>query len=93
MFLDVGLVLTMVDGVARVASLDSSFIGELITLLILRAVTLNLELLITGLSVLGNDRDVEQGDIAERSLAELLIAVGFFLIGRIVDSAANFLDL
>jgi F0F1-type ATP synthase alpha subunit len=91
--MEVGLVLTMIDGVSRVTSLENSFIGELITLLRVRAVTLNLELLITGLSVLGNDRDVEQGDIAERSLAELLIAVGFFLIGRIVDSAANFLDL
>jgi F0F1-type ATP synthase alpha subunit len=90
---DVGLVLSVVDGVSRVIALDTSFIGELILLLIVRAVTLNLELLITGLSVLGNDRDVEQGDIAERTLAELLIAVGFFLIGRVIDPAANFLDL
>ena len=91
--MDVGVVLSVVDGVSRVIALDTSFIGELILLLRVRAVTLNLELLITGLSVLGNDRDVEQGDIAERTLAELLIAVGFFLIGRVIDPAANFLDL
>ena len=83
----------MVDGVARVLALDLSFIGELLLLLLVRAVTLNLEFLITGLSVLGNDRDVEQADIAERTYAELLIAVGFFLVGRIIDPASNFLDL
>lgn len=91
--MDAGVVLSMVDGVSRVVALDSSFIGELILLILVRAVTLNLELLITGLSVLGNDRNVEQGDIAERTLAEILIAVGFFLIGRVIDPAANFIDL
>lgn len=91
--MEVGLVLTTIDGVARVIALDSSFIGELLLLTFVRAITLNLELIITGLSILGNDRDVEQGDLAERTFAELLIQVGFFLIGRIIDPAANFLDL
>jgi len=54
--------------------------------------TLNLEYFISGLTVLGNDRAVEQGDIAERSFMELLIEVGFFLVGRVIDPAANFLD-
>jgi F0F1-type ATP synthase alpha subunit len=90
--LEVGLVLTTIDGVSRVIALDHTFIGELLLLANVRAITLNLELIITGLSVLGNDREVEQGDIAERTYAELLIEVGFFLIGRIIDPAANFLD-
>lgn len=72
--------------------LDATFIGELLILTIVRALSLNLEFLITGLTVLGNDRQVEQGDIAERTFAELLIEVGFFLVGRIIDPAANFLD-
>jgi len=91
--MEVGLVLTQVDGVARVVALDLSFIGELLLLTLVKAITLNLEVIITGLSVLGNDRDVEQGDLAERTYAELLIQVGFFLIGRIIDPAANFLDM
>ncbi len=58
----------------------------------MRGLALNLEFIITGLTVLGNDRLVEQGDIAERSFAEILIEVGFFLVGRIIDPTANFLD-
>lgn len=85
--------MTTIDGVARVIALDLCFIGELLLLTLVKAITLNLELIITGLSVLGNDRDVEQGDLAERTYAELLIQVGFFLIGRIIDPAANFLDM
>lgn len=90
--MEVGLVLTTIDGVARVVGLELTFIGELLLLDSIRAVTLNLEATISGLSVLGNDRGVEQGDVAERSFTELLIAVGFFLVGRIIDPVANFLD-
>ena len=77
---------------ARVIALDQTFIGELLVLSVVRALTLNLENFVTGLSILGNDRNVVQGDVAERTFAELLIEVGFFLVGRIIDPAANFLD-
>jgi F0F1-type ATP synthase alpha subunit len=90
--IEVGIVLTTIDGVSRVIGLDFTFIGELLILTIVRALSLNIEFIITGLTVLGNDRQVEQGDIAERTFAELLIEVGFFLVGRIIDPAANFLD-
>jgi F0F1-type ATP synthase alpha subunit len=72
--------------------LDTTFIGELILLSTLRAITLNLELVISGLSVLGNDRAVEQGDITERTFTELLIEVGYFLVGRIIDPVGVYLD-
>jgi len=78
--------------VARVSGIDITFIGELITLGALKSVTLNLEFFISGLTILGNDRDVEQGDIAERTFMELLINVGFYLIGRVIDPISNFLD-
>ena len=90
--MEVGLTLTTIDGVSRVVGLDYTFIGELLILTVVRALALNLEFIITGLTVLGNDRLVEQGDIAERSFAEILIEVGFFLVGRIIDPTANFLD-
>lgn len=91
--LEVGIVLSVKDGVARVVALDHTFIGELVLLSTVKALTINLEYIISGLAILGNDRDVEQGDIAERTYAELLISVGFYLIGRIIDPAGNFLDL
>ena len=72
--------------------MDLTFIGELINLALLKAVTLNLEFFISGLTILGSDRDVEQGDIAERTFMELLINVGFYLIGRVIDPISNFLD-
>ena len=90
--LEVGVILSLKDGVARVVALDHTFIGELLLLTGVKALTINLEYIITGLSVLGNDRDVEQGDIAERTYAELLISVGFFLVGRVIDPVSNFLD-
>lgn len=90
--MEVGVTLSITDGVARVLALDFTFIGELVKITVVRALTLNLELLISGLSVLGNDRDVAQGDLAERTFIELLIPVGFFLLGRIIDPASNYLD-
>lgn len=90
--MELGLLLSVIDGVARVVSIDTSFIGELLLITNVRAITLNLEYFITGLSILGNDRVVEQGDIVERLYTELLIEVGFFLVGRIIDPAGNFLD-
>lgn len=90
--MEVGLALTTIDGVARVIGLDHAFVGELVVLAMVKALTLNLENFVTGLSILGNDRGVVQGDVAERTFAELLIEVGFFLVGRIIDPLANFLD-
>ena len=84
--------ISTIDGVGRVVGIDYCFIGELLLLSVMRGLALNLEFIITGLTVLGNDRLVEQGDIAERSFAELLIEVGFFIVGRIIDPTAIFLD-
>lgn len=84
--------LDTVDGVSRVVGLDEIFVGELLVLSIVRALAMNLELLMTGLTVLGSDRQVEQADIVERSFAELLIEIGFYLLGRVLDPVANFLD-
>lgn len=81
------------DGICRVAGLENNFMGELLLLSTVSGVTLNLEFLLSGLSVLGNDRDVEQGDVVERSHAELIIEVGYFLIGRVIDPVANFIDV
>ena len=90
--MEIGLVLTIIDGVARAILLEYTFIGELVKLTNVSAVTLNLEIYISGLTVLGNDRNVEQGDVVERTFAELLICVGFHLLGRIIDAAGYYLD-
>lgn len=90
--MEVGISLTAIDGVVRVTSLDLTFIGEQVLLTIIRALTLNLELLISGLVALGNDRNTIEGDITERLFIEVIISVGFSMIGRIIDPVANFID-
>lgn len=90
--LELGIVVSSIDGIARVLGMDVSFVGEVIFIAVTKAMSMNLERLMTGISILGNDRRVEQGEAVERSFTELIIAVGFFLIGRIIDPAANYLD-
>jgi F-type H+-transporting ATPase subunit alpha len=90
---EAGLVLSCIDGIGRLVGIDAIFIGELLALATLSALVLNIEFIITGVSILGNDYLVEQADVVERTFAELLISVGFFLIGRIIDPTANFLDV
>ena len=90
--MDIGIVFSIMDGVARVVAIEHTFIGELVVIAALKAMALNLEESLTALTILGNDRNVLQGDLAERTWAELLIEVGFYLVGRIIDPAANFLD-
>jgi F0F1-type ATP synthase alpha subunit len=89
--LELGFVLGVADGVVRIGNLPA-FIGELLNFDYVRGLALNLENVISSISLLGNDRVVEQGDLVERTFAELLIEIGFFLIGRIIDSAGNYLD-
>jgi F0F1-type ATP synthase alpha subunit len=89
--MELGFVLGLSDGVVKIGNLPA-FIGELINFDYVRGLTLNLENVISSISILGNDRVVEQGDLVERTFAELLIEIGFFLIGRIIDSAGNYLD-
>ncbi len=90
--MEVGITLAVVDGVAKVLGVDLAFIGELLTIGTIKAMALNIENSVSALTVIGNDRDVLQGDIVERSFAELLIKVGFFIVGRVIDPIANFLD-
>ena len=90
--MEIGIVFSIIDGVARVVAIEHTFIGELIVIASIKAMALNLEDSLTALTILGNDRNVLQGDLAERTFAELLIEVGFYLVGRVIDPAANFLD-
>ena len=81
------------DGVVDLLGIDLSFLGELLDLEgEVSALVITLNEVLTSVTVLGNDLSIEQGDLAERTFAELLIPVGFFLIGRIINPLATYLD-
>jgi len=65
--MDIGIVFSIMDGVARVVAIEHTFIGELVVIAALKAMALNLEESLTALTILGNDRNVLQGDLAERT--------------------------
>jgi F0F1-type ATP synthase alpha subunit len=79
--------------VARAAKIRKAFFCELA--LIDRqifSIILTMQDGVTSLTVMGNDRSVEQGDLVERTFSELIICVGFSILGRVIDPLGNFLD-
>ena len=72
----------MIDGVARVVGGELTFIGELFRMALMRAVTLNIEVSMSGLSVIGTDRGVDQSDIAERLYTRTFSCRRILLLGR-----------
>jgi len=91
--LELGSTLAVVDGVGRAIKIKKSFITELTLfdcLIFGLIITLNRGT--TNITIIGNDRFVEQGDLVERTFAELIILAGFSLLGRVIDPLGNFLD-
>jgi len=58
----------------------------------LKGTTLNLSEITSDIAILGNDKDVEEGELAERLFMELVISVGFHLVGCIIDAIGNFIN-
>jgi F-type H+/Na+-transporting ATPase subunit alpha len=92
--LELGSTLAVIDGVARAIKIKKSFMTEL-TLLdcLIFGLIITLNKGTTNITIMGNDRFVEQGDLVERTFAELIILVGFTLLGRVIDPLGNFLDM
>lgn len=90
---EVGQVLSVGDGVARVYGLENAMAGEL--LLFSSDVTgmvLNLETDTVGVVIFGEDRDIKEGDRVKRTGNILSVPVGEGLLGRVVDSLGNPVD-
>ncbi len=91
---EVGRVLEVGDGIARVYGLSSIMNGEMVefTCAKVRGLAFNLEENSVGIIVLGEYLDIEEGDEV-RSLGTLLeVPVGDAVIGRVVDPLGNPLD-
>ncbi len=90
---EVGQVLSVGDGVARVYGLDEIQAGEMVEFPSgVRGMSLNLESDNVGVVILGDDRDIKEGDVVKRTGTIVEVPVGKALLGRVVDSLGNPLD-
>ena len=90
---EVGQVLSVGDGVARVHGLDQVQAGELVEFPGgVRGMALNLEVDNVGVVIFGDDRDIKEGDTVKRTGAIVDVPVGRGLLGRVVDALGNPID-
>jgi F-type H+-transporting ATPase subunit alpha len=90
---EVGQVLSVGDGVARVYGLDNVQAGEMVEFPNgIRGMALNLESDNVGVVIFGNDRDIKEGDLVKRTGAIVDVPVGKGLLGRVVDALGNPID-
>ena len=90
---EVGQVLSVGDGIARVYGLDNVQAGEMVEFPGgIRGMALNLETDNVGVVIFGNDRDIKEGDTVKRTGAIVDVPVGPELLGRVVDGLGNPID-
>ena len=90
---EVGTVLQVGDGIARIYGLSNVQSGELIEFENgLRAIVLNLEEDNVGAVLLGSSNDIKEGDTAKRTGKIASIQVGEGMLGRVVDTLGQPID-
>ena len=90
---EIGMVLSIGDGVARIHGLDNVQAGEMVDFPSgVKGMALNLEEDNVGVVVLGDDRDIKEGDIVRRTGDIVEVPVGEELLGRVVDPLGNPID-
>lgn len=88
-----GEVITISDGVARVAGLDNIGSGEMVEFDDgSRGVALNLEVDNVGIVVFGDGNSIKSGDKVRKTGEEVVVPVGKGLLGRVVDALGNPID-
>jgi len=90
---EVGQVLSVGDGIARVYGLDNVQAGEMVEFLGgIKGMALNLENDNVGVVIFGDDRTIKEGDVVKRTQAIVDTPVGKNLLGRVVDALGNPID-
>ncbi len=90
---EVGQVLSVGDGIARVYGLDNVQAGEMVEFPGgIKGMALNLEADNVGVVIFGTDRDIKEGDTVKRTGAIVEVPVGKALLGRVVDPLGNPID-
>jgi F-type H+-transporting ATPase subunit alpha len=90
---EVGRVLSVGDGIARVHGLDNVQAGEMVEFPGgIRGMALNLEVDNVGIVIFGSDQDIKEGDIVKRTRSIVDVPAGNALLGRVVDGLGNPID-
>ncbi|MCZ8078672.1 MAG: F0F1 ATP synthase subunit alpha [Fuscovulum sp.] len=90
---EVGRVLSVGDGIARVHGLDNVQAGEMVEFPGgIRGMALNLEVDNVGIVIFGSDQDIKEGDIVKRTKSIVDVPAGNGLLGRVVDGLGNPID-
>ena len=90
---EVGTVLSVGDGIARVHGLDKVQAGEMVEFPGgIRGMALNLEADNVGVVIFGEDRTIKEGDVVKRTSTIVDCPVGKGLLGRVVDALGNPID-
>jgi len=90
---EVGRVLSVGDGIARIYGLDNVQAGEMVEFPGgIQGMALNLETDNVGVVIFGSDRDIKEGDVVKRTNSIVDVPAGMGLLGRVVDGLGNPLD-
>ncbi len=90
---EVGQVLSVGDGIARIYGLDNVQAGELVEFAEgTKGMALNLETDNVGVVIFGDDSKIKEGDTIKRTQKIVDVAVGKGLLGRVVDGLGNPID-
>ncbi|MBL4691549.1 MAG: F0F1 ATP synthase subunit alpha [Rhodospirillales bacterium] len=90
---EVGQVLSVGDGIARVHGLDQVQAGEMVEFPGgIKGMALNLETDNVGIVIFGDDRYIKEGDTVKRTGTIVDVPVGKELLGRVVDALGNPID-
>ncbi len=90
---EVGRVLSVGDGIARVYGLDNVQAGEMVEFPGgVMGMALNLEADNVGVVIFGTDRDIKEGDTVKRTDSIVDVPAGDALLGRVVDALGSPID-
>ncbi|MTI66854.1 MAG: F0F1 ATP synthase subunit alpha [Firmicutes bacterium] len=90
---DVGTVIQVGDGIARIHGLENCMAGELLEFPgEVYGMALNLEEDNVGCVLLGSDDDIKEGDVVKRTERIVEVPVGEALLGRVVNSLGQAID-
>ena len=90
---EVGQVLSVGDGIARIHGLDNVQAGEMVAFANgVQGMALNLEADNVGVVIFGSDAEIKEGDTVKRTGTSTMVPVGKELLGRVVDGLGNPID-
>jgi F-type H+/Na+-transporting ATPase subunit alpha len=90
---EVGSVLSVGDGIARIHGLDNVQAGEMVEFSNgIKGMALNLEADNVGVVIFGSDSEIKEGDVVKRTGTIVDVPIGKELLGRVVDGLGNPID-